>query len=312
MERDIHIHICIVNFDKMATNSNLKVRIELLRLLMSADSKQIIQFMDQFRISPDVYLPSVDGMTQLPLIYYCCSNPLMTDLFLYLLEKKVNLRQPIICQDPCQQIELLYYSHVQYIPLLVEHGCRLDPSRILKSAEKLLIRGNINKLIVLYKQKVITKAHLEPLFKKDDLIFRVLDQLYEKVYYLSQQTKTEEQFNQFYDELLINYIKTYKFFFKNGVNFNQLENQEPFVQKVLNTYFYPLIEYILKCQPVLDNVELLHYSNFDLNNRQVMKNIYTETNYQKIKTLLKGYTCPRKITHKKNLVKKVIPLSEDT
>src|SRR5437763_4113206 len=95
----------------------MRTLIDLLKLLMnpSIDSQTLIAFVEQNFIDPNTYLPSIHGNTQMPLIYYCCSQPHLTDFFLYLLEKKVNLMSPMICDDPSQQIELLYYSQVQYI-----------------------------------------------------------------------------------------------------------------------------------------------------------------------------------------------------
>ena len=58
----------------------------------------------------------------------------------------------------------------------------------------------------------------------------------------------------------------------------------------------------------LDGVELIHYSNYDLSNRQVMKHIYTEANYQSIEQLIHDRIIPKKINRKVKLHKKVIHL----
>ena len=50
--------------------------------------------------------------------------------------------------------------------------------------EKLLIRGNIVKLITLYRYGAVTREQLLPILQIDGLLFRVLDQLYEKVFLL--------------------------------------------------------------------------------------------------------------------------------
>lgn len=291
-----------------------RTMIGLLKLLVtpSTDSKTLITYIEQNRIDPNTYLPMLNGNTQMPLIYYCCSNSKLIDFFLYLIERHVNLNVSMVCDDPSQQIDLLYYSQVQYIPLLVEHGCRLNPQTIPESVEKLLIKGNINKLIILYKNGAVSKEQLLPVLQIKGLIFRVLDQLYEKIYMLSQQINQQQQFDTVYAEVIKSYINTFKFFFKNGVNINQIENNESFVQKVFNTYFYQLIQLVVSQQPNLDSEELLHYSNFDLLNRQVMKFIYNESNYQQISEYLKDKMTPKKINIKKNIVRKVIQLKQPT
>jgi hypothetical protein len=286
----------------------IRAIIGLLKLLMtpSIDSKTLITYIEQHKIDPNTYLPTMAGKNQMPLIFFCCSNDSLTDFFLYLIDKKVNLNVHMICDDPRHQIELLYYSQTPYIPLLIEQGCVLDPSKIPESVEKLLIRGNISKLIMLYKNGAIKKDQLMKILQTDNLVFRVLDQLYEKIYNLSRQVNDEQQFMGLYDEVMKNYITTFKFFFKNGVDINQIENGESFVQKVFNTYFFQLIQFVITCQPNLDSEEMMHYSNFNLLNRQVMKFIYSEKNYRQIEEYLKDKMTPKKINIKKNVTRKII------
>src|SRR6185312_16808115 len=71
----------------------MRVLIDLLKLLMnpSIDSRTLIGYIEQFCIDPNTYLPSMRGNVQIPLIYYCCSNPNLSDFFIYLLDKQVNL-----------------------------------------------------------------------------------------------------------------------------------------------------------------------------------------------------------------------------
>lgn len=293
-----------------AYNESIKILLGLLKLLLNpaVDAQALIQYMEQYKIDPNVYLPTVSGNIQLPIIYYCCSRENLVDFLGYLLERQVNLHAPMSCDNQSQQIELLYYSQTQYIPALVENGCRLDPNRVVDSVEKLVIKGNIIKLITLYKYNAISKEQINMVLQKQGILFRVLDQLYEKVYMISRQINNEEQFNKVYDELLKNYINTFKFFFKNGINVNQMENGESFTQKVLNTYFVPLVQFVVDYQPNLDTEEVLHYSNFQLSNRQVMHFIYTEDNYKKIIRLVKDKLVPKKINLKKNLVRKVVQI----
>lgn len=292
------------------TNDPVKILIGLLKLLMtpSIKSVELINYVEKFKIDVNTYLPSIKCNIQIPLIYYCCSNSSLSDFFLYLIENKVNLNVQMVCDDPSQQIELLYYSQIQYIPLLVAHGCQLNPINMPQNVEKLLIKGNINKLITLYQHKVITKEQLIPILQKKGLIFRILDQLYEKIYLLSQQINEPTKFNEIYNEMIKNYINTFKIFFKNGININQIENGESFIQKVFNTYFIQLIKFVVEYNPNLDSEELLHYSNFDLLNRQVMKYIYTENNYKDIEKFLMDKITPRKINVKKILTKKIVSL----
>jgi hypothetical protein len=287
----------------------MRVLINLLKLLMSksVDSASLIQYIEHFHIDPNTYLPSMNGDLQIPLIYYCCSNPNLTDFFIYLVDKQVNLTSLMICEDdPDQQIELLYYSQIQYIPTLIERGCRLDPNKISINAEKLLIKGNITKLITLYKHGAISKDHLLMITQKPGLIFRVLDHLYERVYLLCQQISDETKLKEVISEIMKNYINAFKLFFKNGVSTNQMENGETFLQRTLNTYFTDIIKLVIDYQPNFDHVEFLHYSNCELTNRQVMKIFYNDTNYVDIQNLLKDKIVPQKIIVKKPITKKKI------
>jgi len=293
----------------LINNDPMRTLIDLLKLLMnpSIDSRTLINYVEQYCIDPNTYLPAIRGNTQIPLIYYCCSNPNLTEFFFYLLEKQVNVHAQMICEDdPTQQIELLYYSQIQYIPTLIEKGCQLDPNNIPINAEKLLIKGNITKLITLYKHGAISKDHLLKITQKSGLIFRILDHLYERVYMLCQQIPDESKLKDVVHEIMKNYINVFKLFFKNGISINQLENGETFLQRVLNTYFVDMITLCLEYQPNFDHVDFLHYSNFDLTNRQVMKIFYNDTVYNEIQDLIKDKIIPQKINIKKPVVKRKI------
>lgn len=285
----------------------MRILINLLKLITNnkPDSKAIISYIESNNIDPNTYLPSVyQQEIQMPLIYYCCSHPDLMDLFTYLINKNVNVQASMVCdQDPSQQIELLYYSQIIYIPTLIEKGCQLNPQMIPMCGEQLLIKGNITKLIILYKHKAITKEQLLEIIHQPNLLFRVLDYLYERIYSLCQQKISEEHQKKIVNDLIKNYQNVFKLFFKNGININQIENNETFLQRVLNTYFYDLIDLTLQYQPNYDNIEFLHYSNFNLTNRQVMKIIYNDDNYHKIQNLLKSQI-PQKIIKKQPLTKK--------
>lgn len=292
---------------KISQPDPMRILIGLLKLLMSnqPDSKSIILYVENNHIDPNTYLPSVHQQDiQMPLIYYCCSNPDLMDFFLYLIGKNTNINATMICEkDPTQQIELLYYSQIVYIPTLIEKGCHLDPSKIPMCGEQLLIKGNITKLIALYKHGALNKDQLLQIIHRPGLLFRVLDYLYERVYSLCQQNMNEEHQKKIINEIIKNYLNVFKLFLKNGININQIENNETFLQRILNTYFYEIIDLTLQYQPNYDNIEFLHYSNFDLTNRQVMKTIYTDENYQRIQSLLKSQI-PQKIIKKQPLAKK--------
>src|SRR5690349_40536 len=103
----------------------MRILINLLKLLMnpSVESKTLITYIEEHQVDPNTYLPSLHNEMQLPLIYYCCSHPNLSDFFFYLLEKGVNLNAEMVCEDPTHRIELLYYSQIQYIPTLIEKGC---------------------------------------------------------------------------------------------------------------------------------------------------------------------------------------------
>ena len=294
---------------KIRTNDPMRILIDLLKLIMSpsVNSKKLIDYMEKHKIDPNTYLPSMQTNIQIPLLYYCCSNPNLTDFFLYLIGKKVNLTSQMVSDDPemaSSMIELLYYSQIAYIPTLIEKGATLDPSKIPISCEKLLIKGNITKLITLYKHGAITKDQLLEITKKPALIFRVLDHLYERIYTCCQQATNQSQLTGIINEFMKNYMNVFKLFFKNGVSVDQIENGETFFQRVLNTYFIDLIKLTSDYNPSFDSVEFLHYSNFDLSNRQIMKIYYNDDNFNQINDFLKDKIIPQKINVKKPVIKK--------
>ena len=275
----------------------------LLKTLMNphVTSLSLINYLEQTHLNPNTYIPDLQDEISMPIIYYCCSNPNLDEFFMYLIRKGCDLNLPMLCKDPAYQIDLLFYSQTKYIPLLVQHGCRLStPEKIEPCVERLLINGNIIKLITLYQSGAINKGQLKAFLTKKDLIFRVLDHLYEKIFLLSQKVENNEQvFNETYQEIIKAYLNTFKLFFKNGVSINQIEQGESFAQKVLNTYFIPLIQFMVDQHVDLENCQFNHYSNFDLTNRQVMKFIYNDTNFKLIEELVGDKIEPKKIYVKK-------------
>jgi hypothetical protein len=294
-----------------------RILIDLGKLIMKPNvtSALLIEYMEKYPIDPNTYLLSPHRDMQIPLIYHCCSNPDLTEFFNYLLNKGVNVLAEMVCEsDPSHQIELLYYSQTQYIPALIRRGCRLRPEGIGSCGEKLLIKGNITKLMTLYKHGAVTKTDLLLLTQRPYLIFRVLDHLYERMFNLCQANlkKTKEtssstgteELRPLIEEVMKNYMNVFKLFFKNGVSVNQIENGETFLQKVLNTYFIELIKLTIEYQPNYDHIDFLHYSNFQLTNRQVMGFFYNDANHKLIQEFLKDKIVPEKINVKKVMLKK--------
>ena len=286
-----------------SVNESTKKLMGLLKNLMNphVTSTDLINYLEQYHLNPNTYLPDLHNEVSMPIIYYCCSNPNLDDFFIYLMQKGCDLNLPILSKNPARQIDLLFYSQTKYIPLLIQHGSHLLMiEKIELCIEKLLINGNIIKLITLYQSGAINKGQLKTILSKKDLIFRVLDHLYEKIFLLSQQIGDNEQtFEQNYQEIVKNYINTFKLFFKNGISPNQIEQGESFAQKVLNTYFFPLIKFLVDQNVDLENCQLNHYSNFDLTNRQVMQFIYNETNFKLLSELVGDKIEPKKIYVKK-------------
>jgi hypothetical protein len=283
-----------------------KICVDLVKLMVdqNTSSQDVVNYMKIFHVSPDLYLPSFDGNQQLPLIYYCCRNPKFDDLFSYLLGLKVNLLAQIKCDNPDWVIELLYYSQTKYIPALIKGGCTLDPDKITRSGQKLLVRGNINKLMVLYKYKAITKEQLLQIIREPGVIFRVLDFLYERLYRVCRSVRNQVKQKELVDETVRNYVKIFKLFFKNGVNVNQIEDGDSLLQRILNTYLVDIIQLTLDYEPNFDRVKFLHFSNFPLSNRQVMNVIYNHENYKLIEELLKDKVVTRKIVKKLPVIRR--------
>jgi hypothetical protein len=275
-----------------AGRDSTRIMIDLLKMIVSsAPAQTIIDYIERYQIDINSYLPDLRGQYQMPLIYYCTSNPQLDELFFYLLERQVDLKAPII-GPPEYQIELLFYSQIQYIPILVENGCTLDQNQILANIHKLLIKGNINKLIALHKYGAIDKTQIAAVIQTPNIIFEILDQLYEKIYLISQAAKSEAQFETVYAQLAKSYITTFKFLIKNNVAFNQIKDEISFSQNLLNSYLTPVIRFFADAglfDPNTPNFQLLHFSNFKLDNRQVMKYIYNQKNFDLISEIITRY-----------------------
>ena len=278
--------------------------IDLLKLItnIKTTDKELISFIESNKIHVNTYLPCINNDGEMPLIFYCCSTPRFPNLFNYLVERNVDVTAEMNTKDP---IELLYYSQTEYIPTLISRGAVLSQELFKTNGKKLLIGGNIKKLMVLYKYGAIQKSQLTDLINIENLIFDICDRLYERMFFICKNSDSIDVFTKNYKDTMKNYLDCYKLIFMNGTNINQVNaNGELFFQQILNTYFTPLIEELIKYEPNLDVIDVIHHSNFDLNNRIVMRYFYNNENYEKIKEIINPLKIPQKIIIKNKKNKK--------
>jgi hypothetical protein len=270
-----------------------KALINLYKLILNPNKKSndIINHIEKYNINVNTYLPTLsENSPELPLVYYCCMRNDLDDLLKYLLHKGVNL-------NVNTEIELLIYSDNKYIKKLIENGCLLRKEEFLKrggNAYKLIINGNINKILYYYKCNILLKDELISIVNTENIIFDILDQLYLKIFNIC---KTIDNVEIQINELLKYYIDVFKFFLKNGISVNSIhtETNSIFSQNILNTYIYDLISLCLQYNIDFNLVKFYHYSNISLNNKIVMSPLYNTENFNKINDLLNNYIIPKKI-----------------
>jgi len=295
---------------KMDMEKIAKIIIHLLKLITSNKSKSedIIEFMRNNNISPNIYLPMMNGKGEMPILYYCCSNLKYEMLFNYLVNMNVNVTQEmkIDVNDREQTenlvpIELLYYSQLEYIPFLIKLGCKINETQFIENGEKLLVGGNVNKLMLLYKHGAISKNDLINLINRENILINILERLYERVFFIckNKNMTNETNFKKNLSDTMVNYSNVFRLFLNNGIILTP-----SFIQMLLNTYFIEIIELVLNFNNNSydldnDNINFLHYSNFDITNRQVMNIYYNNENYDRINELITQYKLPKKVIVKK-------------
>ena len=280
----------------METNTNIVINLLKLITSIKTTSNDVILFLKKYNIDSNIYLPYMAEDGEIPLLFYCCANNKYNELFQYLLNNNVNVHNKMNTKNP---IDLLYYSQIEYIPTLISKNVVLSKETFLINGEKLLIGGNIKKLMLLYKYNAIDKNDLLTLIHTNNLLFNVLERLYERIFFICKNSNNNELLRSNYNDTIKNYSDVFKLILTNGVNINQLNNNSiPFMQDVLNTYIYDIIKVLLQYNPELDDVNLIHYSNFDLTNRQIMSFLYNKDNYENISNLLREYKIPVKINKK--------------
>jgi hypothetical protein len=171
----------------------------------------------------------------------------------------------------------------------------------MENGEKLLVGGNVNKLMLLYKHGAISKDNLISLINKENILTNILERLYERVFFIcrNKDMTNEIYFKKNLSETMINYSNVFRLFLNNGIILTST-----FIQMLLNTYFIEIIELVLNFKNSNydldnDNINFLHYSNFDITNRQVMNIYYNDENYERINSLVIQYKLPKKVIIKK-------------
>jgi hypothetical protein len=281
-------------------DASTRILVNLLKLIKDAKStsEHIISYLKHHSIQVNTYIPQIDvNQPILPLIYHLCSRPDFEQAITYLIQQGLNIHLEQIGGEP---IELLYYTQIPYIPQLYQAGFRLKPERLEVYGSKLLIQGNITKLMALYRIQAISRDDLIKIINQSDLVFKVLDALYERMFYISQQ---KSDIKNKCNELMKNYVAVFKLILKNGVDVNQRDSQgETLIQKVLNTYFYDIIKVITDMNPNFEQVEFHHISNFPQSTRQVLAHFYNDENYHLIHQLISTKLTPDKINVKRKLM----------
>ena len=279
----------------MENIANIMLNLYKMLINSTSTSENIIKYIETYNISVNTYLPSTND-EEMPLLYYCVIRPDLEIFFKYLIEKNVNFNSKIHTKNGAIPIDLLIYSDVKYIKYLITKvGCTLNKKRVKGDIYNLLIRGSINKVLLLIKYNVIENDDILDVLKTKNILFITLDKLYERIFKICKIYNENILSN--INECIDHYINTFKFYFNNGVDPNSFneETNTYFVQNVLNTYFYELILLLINKNVNFNNMHFYHFSNFVQDNRHIMTAIYNEENYKKINNLISSYVKPKKI-----------------
>lgn len=289
----------------------------LLRKIVQRDttSEDLIAIMESSNIPPNTYCPSLSPNSDAfyPLIYYCCMKSQYLKFFHYLIKKGCDITHTVISSNPSDKIELLYYADIIYIPYLVELGLRLERTSLTTNITNMLIKGNYQKVMMYVKYGAMSKTDLYEIIHTDDLIFTTLDNLYGKLVEIGVRS-LERQIDpaSTFTTIVENYVKVFQLYFRNGItplqyrqttdNANTSANTtttDNFLQLVLDTYIYEIIELVftIEDQIDLDGVRLRHFSSYPKTTRRVLKYFYNDATYQRLDKLLDQIKTPKIIIH---------------
>lgn len=253
----------------------------------SYDSNSIINFIKNKNININTYIPVQSGL-QMPLIYYCCRRGDLKELFIYLLNKNVDLTLNSLDMENNPSVDLILYAEPVYMKTLAKHGCKISPLRLKSDIIILITKGNIDKILTLLLNNIITNEILYEIIHINNIPFITLDNLFEKLIVICQTTMNPVPIM---ENLIEKYIGIFKLFFKNDVKVNliDIESGDMLAQRILNSYIIDLITLMMKYKPNFSKLEFLHISNFDISVRQILTPIYNLNNFNKIKELVKPY-----------------------
>jgi hypothetical protein len=260
--------------------------IELKKKIYNQDSisNDIIDFITQNNININSYLPVIGKNNELiPLIYECCRFEKYTKLFNFLIKYNVKLDAKIINGD---DIDLLLYSHNDYIKSLIKYGCVLNKKSLTSHIVKLIICGNYIKLSKLIKHNAINSDDIDIIIQfinKNNVIFDIIAYLMQ---YIVRISRNEICSNENYKNIIKNYSDIFIFLLNYNVSFNKKINDVYFPQLILDSYHYDIIKIFMNADKNLfQNTKLHHYTCFDLDIRKLQKNILNEHNFTLIKSL---------------------------
>jgi hypothetical protein len=263
----------------------------------NANEVDIIEYIYNNKINVNSYLPfKMNTLVAVPIIFYCCSNPKYTELFKFIISNNLDTSREMISDT--EKIDLLYFSQIEYIPPLIKLGYKITN---VDGIKKLLIGGYIKKLLILLKNNAIQKEQLLLIINDSELIKNVFIQLYENIIQICK-IKNMDVYNVKYKSIIDNYLDTIKLFITNGVNFDK-----EVLQLILNSYIKEIIEYVFLNVKIFnfDDLQLVHYSNFNVNNIVALYKLYNNDNYLHIKNILSKYKKPQKIIYTIPKIKKI-------
>lgn len=203
--------------------------------------------------------------------------------------------------------EILLVMNLKFFPVIMKIGLsnilETDPQILKKVAIRLLLMGNVSRILALNNEGLLTSEMLIKTIHTPGLIINVLNYLYQKVGELCRQYKLggDAVLLGEISQLEKKYVTVFRFIRSNGIELSELCNISDCLQAVMNTYLYGLIKYFLEHTNDNDqvNVVFYHYSNFPISNKVVMSPIYNNTNYLRIQELLRERLFIKRIVKKK-------------
>ena len=252
-----------------------------------APAEEILNEIKTQNIDVNSYVTTF-GYGFVPIIYQSTCSPKYESVFIYLINHGAN---PNLLPDADCVNDILFVCHEKYLKTLIKLKCQLQPTEVHRQILAKLRYGDIRRLKLLIKYRVLKLEQISELTKSDELAFDIISGLIEQVMHICVNCGEKPAI----DCVLKRHYDTLEFMIKHGLKITVTSQRkrvhtlhEPsatagsvsLIQYATDYYLADIVSLLLKngCSPV----PVIFHEKMDPQLVAILRHLYNDRNYARL------------------------------